>query len=110
MISALLNIPKNDAEWAYFTWNNIDSHRQIIQAIQTQKNMRLNEYDIWPMNPNDMAGWLERHSQMHIEFCAALKTQGADLQDVDLNDEKQLVGWIYLNWQEHNVAELALAI
>jgi hypothetical protein len=109
-IQSLLNVPKDPIGWSYFSFNNRDSHDAIAAAILTQKNIRLNRYELEPLNPQDLAGWLQRHSQTHNEQNAALKTQGQDLQDVNLRDEKQLVAWIWDHYLEHSVLHQALGI
>jgi hypothetical protein len=109
-IQALLNVPKSPQGWSYFSFNNRDDHDAIAAAILQQKGVMLNSYQLDPMNPEDIEGWLQRHSQTHNEMNAAMGTQGQDLQDVNLRDERQLVSWIYTHWQEHNVIHLDLGI
>ena len=103
-------MPHDARAWQQFSWNNKQSHDAIRQAIFAQGNIRLNDYVLEPIAPDDLAGWLERHAQTHIEMNAALGVQGQDLQDVDLKDERQLVAWVFLHWQEHNTIVQALGI
>jgi hypothetical protein len=109
-IQSLLNVPKDPRGWSYFSFNNREDHDEIRAAILAQKSVRLNRYVLDPIAPEDLPGWLQRHAQSHIEANAALGTQGQDLQDVNLKDEKQLVAWIWNHYQEHNIWHQALGI
>jgi hypothetical protein len=110
VIQSLLNIPKTPQGWSYFSFNNRDSHDQISAAILKKNNILINAYQLEPINPEDIAGWLQRHSQTHNEQNSAMGTQGQDLQDVNLRDEKQLVSWIWNHYLEHQVLHQALGI
>lgn len=39
-----------------------------------------------------------------------LGIQGEDLQDVDIRDERQLIGWVNYHYNDHYNAENALKI
>jgi hypothetical protein len=108
--SSLLNVPKDQRAWQQFSFNNREAHDAIRQAILDQRNIRLPDYDLEPINPQDLEGWLERHAQTHIEMNAALGSQGQDLQQVDFRDERQLVAWVWAHWLEHNTANQILRI
>lgn len=96
----LLNVPKDQSSWELWSFANKDIQTQIRQAIQTKKNINLQEYDLYPISFNDFEGWLFRNSQGHNDFNSALNLQSSDLTSVNIKDEKQLQIWIYLGYQE----------
>lgn len=106
----LINTPKNPQDWEYWSWNNRDQINSINQAIQVQGNINLPEYDLYPINFDKFTEWLERKSQAHQDFNAVLGLQSSDLKDVNVKDEKQLQGWIFLGYQELYSASAALGI
>lgn len=106
----LLNTPKNELDWSVWGWSHRDSHTKIRQAIQQQKDVNLFEYDIDPINFDDIENWLERNQRFHTDMNGALQVQGSDLQGVNLKDEKELAAWILAHFLEHQTAELALKI
>ena len=72
--------------------------------------IQTNDYQLDPISQNDLPGWLQRNQQTHIEMDAAIGSQSVDLQDVDLNDERQLEAWVWLHFLEHQTAEDKLEI
>lgn len=110
MLSALENIPKTPTDWDYFTWNHRDSHDRIRAAIQAQFSINLRDYQIEPIDPDNINQFLENNQSLHAEMDAVLGLQSSDLQDVNLRDEKQLESWIRLNYLEHFYAETKLMI
>ena len=109
MVPQLFNTPKNDHEWNLFSFANKASHTKIVQAISQKKLGTLREYNLDPINKEDVAGWAYRHQQAHNEFNAALKLQSNDLYTADFSDPKQLSAWIAIHAREHLLAEKALA-
>lgn len=106
----LLNVPQTKEEWDIFSFSHRDSHKKIIQAIQAQNTVILSEYELDPINPEDVQGFLNRNQQAHQDMNRALQTQGSDLSEVDLNDPKQLQAWISAHYKEHYDAETELKI
>ena len=110
MISALLNVPRSIDDWQIWTLAHKTGHDEIRQAIQNQTGILTGDYQLDPINPADIEGWLGRVQQTHVEMNAALGITGSDLEGVDLRDERQLAAWIWLNWQEDNNARVTLGI
>jgi hypothetical protein len=110
MLVHLLNTPKSDREWDVWSFHNRTSHLAIIQAIQTQKNITLTQYQLDPISPKAVPDFLQRNSQSHIDMNSVLNLQTVDLQDVDLKNRRQLEAWIFLHWKEHSDAEQSLGI
>lgn len=110
MLAALLNVPRTNEEWAIWSWSHRASHDAIRQAIQSQLNINLVDYQVDPMDPHDIAGFLQRNSQLHLDATAAVGLQSHDLQDVNLSNESQKISWIFVHAQEHYDIESALGI
>lgn len=85
-------------------------HQKVIQAIQRETGVALIQYQLDPINFEDLTSFLERHQQTHLDMDGALGLQSSDLQDVDLKDDKQLQSFIYINWIEHFNANQALGV
>lgn len=100
MLAALLNIPRNEAEWAIWSYNNYDCVNQIRDAINTAYNVTLPEYQLDPINFGDIDTWLDNNQQAHVDFTRALGQQSNDLLHVDLNDSNQLQSFVWLNFKE----------
>jgi hypothetical protein len=105
----LWNVPKDSTMWSEWSFHHRVSHDLIRQGIAA-KGVILTDYEIDPISPADMPAWLQRNSQLHIDMNSALGLQSADLQDVDLSDERQLVAFIGLHAQQHRDAEAAAGV
>ena len=109
MLPALSNIPQSPEDWRIFSFNNLTSHRKIIAAINAMGGAQLQSYDIEPINPKDLAGWMYRHQAAHSDFNGVLKLSSNDLYTADFDDPKQLASWIALHHREHLLAEGAIS-
>jgi hypothetical protein len=109
-LPGLLGIPTNPTAFNEFLFWNASDHQEIITAIEKQKGINLPVYDLLTFDPADPRGWLERHSQSHNDMDLVLKVAGNDLLSVDFRDERQVQGWIYLQYQEHLQARTILGI
>lgn len=110
MLAALLDIPRSSTDWDRWSFDNRDSHNRIRAAIVAQGGPSLADYQLDPVSQSDVVGWLTRHQQAHIEMLGVLRLQSEDLQDVNLQDERQLEAWIFLHYQDHLSAESRLKI
>lgn len=108
MLANLLSIPRTGEQWALWSFNHRTSHDAIRAAIQAKKGVTLADYPIDPI-PN-FETFLEVNSQLHTDMNGQLGTPGVDLQDANLEDEREKTAWIFLHYQEHYVAETALGI
>jgi hypothetical protein len=110
-VAQLLNVPVNDEGWQAWTFAHAQNVTEIRQAVLTQKNIRLTEYILDPVDfKNDLQNWLLRVQQSHNEFNDALNLPGLDLQDTDVTDDRQRPSWIYNMWLEVSNARFALKI
>lgn len=109
MTPTLLNLPRSEGDFNIWGFAHSQDHGEIVQAAG-QKNIALQNYIIYPISPADVAGFLDRHQQYHIDMNNALGLPSVDLSDVDFNNERQFEAWLYLNWQEHQAARAQLGI
>lgn len=110
ILPALENIPKTDPDWKFWAWHHRDSHDRIRAAIAKQKGVTLTDYQVEPINPNDMTSFLQNNSNLHDDMNSALGLQTTNLQDADLGNEKELDAWIRLHYLEHFDAETAAGV
>lgn len=76
-------------------------HLAIIDATFRTKNVALALMQIYPLNPQDIEGWLYQHQLMHNQMNAVYGVAGNDLTSVDFRDKRQLDSFMYLNFMEH---------
>lgn len=110
MLARLLNIPRSPDEWSVWSFNHRDSHQRIRAAIQEKYGATLPDYQLDPIFPQDLQGWLQRNAQSHIDFDGVLELQSSDLLEVDFQNDGESQAWHNLHYQEHYNAELALGI
>jgi hypothetical protein len=106
----LYNNPQTPEMWDQWEWHHRLSHDAIRRAILQQKTITLTDYDIQPIAPQDMLGFLQRNSQLHIEMNGVLNAPAQDLEDVDFQVENQRVNWLWIHAKEHETAENLLGI
>lgn len=109
-VDRLLSVPKTSQDWWSWSFNHAQDHIDIIQAIKGKTNVNLTQYQLDPINFDDIEGWEFRHLQTHIDMDNALGIQSADIGDFDINDPQSLEQFISNNWQEHNNAHQTLGI
>lgn len=109
-VNSLLNVPKNLDEWNRWSFNHAQDHLKIIQAIKQQGGPSLLQYQIDPIDFQNVFVFLRKHAQTHTDMNGALNLQSIDLSEADFRDEAQLQAWVYSNYQEHNNAHLKLSI
>jgi len=110
MLPALENAPKTDQQWLEWAFDHRDSHNRIRAAIKKQYGYDLTDYQIEPINKNALTQFLQNNSQLHGDMNGILKLQSEDLEDANLQDEKELSAWIKIHYQEHVYAEAKLGI
>lgn len=101
MLPALLNVPRNDRDFALWSFNNQFEHLNIISAILSQKSVYLETYILDPIPQKDWRSWLWRHQLTHNDMNAVTGVAGNDLTDVNPKDVNQLTAWLQLHYQEH---------
>jgi hypothetical protein len=109
-LNAIIGIPDTDKgfnEW--LQWHYQD-HLAIHAAVQAQYGANTPIYVLDPLDPNDLTVWLTNHQNMHNDFNGILGLQAQDLSDVDFKNKGQRTEWLFLNFEEHRAAHLALEI
>lgn len=109
MLAALLNIPKDYAEWSHFSFHNQDSHHLIAKALG-QKGTPIPDFLLDPIPMNNFLFWAEQHQAAHEAFNGILGLGGSDLTDLDLNRPDQVSSWMRLHFNEHLLASQKLGI
>lgn len=110
MLPLLFNTPSNDRDWSIWSLSHQASHRKIIQAIASQKQIPLQEYDLDPIYLADITNFLDKNQQAHNDMLGALGISGSDLQQVDIKNANQKKAWVAIHAREHQQAELALGV
>lgn len=110
MLAALLNVPRTDAEWQQFSYDHRDSHDRIRAAILAKFKINLVDYQIDPINPDNIQQFLQNNASLHTDMNGIVHSQASDLLNVDLSKPEQLESWINLHYQEHQNVEQLLGI
>ena len=92
------NTPQGFTEWTY---QHYVAHQAIIDAALKVKNVQLIQYQIWPVNIDDIDGFLENHQNMHNQMNQLYGVYGNDLSTLDWKDRRAVDAFYFLNWQEH---------
>ena len=111
MLPVLMDFDVNDAQ-STETWslNHSDDHDDIREAIQTQKNVNLADWVLYPFTVKDWDAYAIRHQSAHNDMNSTLGLSGSDLTDVDLTDPKAAEYWNFEHFREHQAARAALGI
>lgn len=110
MLPLLFNNPSSERDWNIWSLSHQASHRKIAQAIQGQKGVALQEYQLDPIYFGAFDDFLDRNQQAHNDMLGALGISGSDLQRVDIKNTNQKRAWIFLHASEHRNAERALGV
>lgn len=102
-LAPLFNIPRSPEELAVFAFVNMDQHRQIVDALNSQHNISVPLYPLDPI-PADLATWARNHQDLHSAFTQILGIQGSDLTAVNFRDPSELASWIFIHAVEHQQA------
>ncbi len=108
MLPGLSNIPHTPEDWNIWAYHHRDSHDRIRRGIKQTLGVNLTDYQVEPINPNDMRSFLQRNASLHGDMNGALGLQSTNLLDADLSKPNELEAWIKLHAQEHYFAEAKL--
>ena len=89
--------------------NNVGSG-DSIQFAPGANVKALDQFQLSPVDPNDLGMWLYLHQTMHAQINAVLGTQGFNLLSLDWQDDDQFQEWINENAAEHQTICTALGI
>jgi hypothetical protein len=110
VLASVLNIPHNQQEWDWFSWNHKLSHDKIRSAILQKYGLSLVDYQIDPFSSTNVQQWLQNNSSLHNDMNTVLGLPGIDLLDVDLSKDNERDSWIWFNYLEHFNAENKLGV
>lgn len=108
--SPLLNVPNDSASWDQWGFSLDQNIRDISTALRSQKNVVIVEYQLYPIPSNALTEWLERVSSALTAICTPLGLQSADVETVDLTDERERQAWANEIFSEIYAARAALKI
>jgi hypothetical protein len=87
---------------AFFTLNGGGYSTQAEVQIVVNPVVSLQDYQLYPIDPNNFPEFLWRHERMHTEMDGVLDIPSVDLSSLDPRDASKLQAWIYSNYQEHD--------
>jgi hypothetical protein len=108
--AGLLNIPNSDSDWDRWSFDLDQNIKDIQQALLAQQKLALPQQQIYPRPNVDIQLWLERVSTALGEITSALKITSQDVENVDLDDERERQAWIWSVFSEVRDARAALKI
>ena len=97
----LNNIPHTNEDWLVWAWHHRDSHARIRAGIRKSYGVSLEDYQVEPINPNDMTDFLQNNASLHADMNSVLQLQSTDLLDANLQNQRELEAWIKLHALEH---------
>lgn len=100
MLAYLQTIPTDEAQWSRWSFSNYDCLAQIRQAIASQYGVNLPEYQVNPINWDNIEGWLAANYTAHKDFTRVLGQQSNDLTQVGFDKPDQVQSWVWLNYME----------
>lgn len=107
--ATLLNVPRDQPDWDRWSFDLSQNIADITQALRQQKGVIITSQQIYPVS-SDTSQWLERVSGVIDDICGALGINAADVESVDLQDERERQAWVYTIYQELNAARQMLKI
>lgn len=106
----LLNVPRSETDWDQWSFQLSQNVADILQALRAQRAANIADPQLFPIPTNDIGRWLERASGVIDEICSALGINAADVENVDLQDERERQAWIFTIYQELSSARGILKI
>src|SRR5215469_9290123 len=93
--------PETKDDWSSWSFNHAANHYDWVAQVQSQKGLRVEQFPLDPIDPQDLGMWLYNHQVIHDEVNAALGTQGFNLLTLDIKDPDEFAMWLRLNGDEH---------
>ena len=106
----LYALPTDPASWQSWSFNHAAIHYTLVFAAQQQKNQSLLQFQLDPVDPNDLGLWLYNHQTMHNQLNLLLGTTGYNLLELDWQDPDQLQQWMQWNGNEHLIFSQKLGV
>ena len=108
--AGLLNIPHDQGSWDIWAFTLDRNIAEITQAIKTQLNVQLPVDQLYPIPATAITEWLLSVSVAIGDIAGVLKINAADVENVDLQDERAKQAWIWQIFQEVQAARSILKI
>ena len=93
-IASLYNVPQTDIEIREWGFSHAAHHRDIIRTIYELIHVALPEYQLDPIDPDNVGVWEYQHQIMHQQMDTVLGIAGNDLTSVNWKNREELAGWI----------------
>ena len=111
MLAGLYNFDLNNVDLReLFAVCNQNSHNLIVDAINAKYGTNLDRFNLDPIEPDDIQGWLEQHQQLHNDMNAALGLTSFNLNTIAFDSAGSVQLWIQLHVQEHVAAHQKLSL
>lgn len=102
--------PETPEEWSAWSFNHAANHYDWVRLALQEKNQQIAQYQLDPMDPQNLGFWLYTHQEMHNQINAVLGTSGYDLLSLDWQDPDQFALWLQQNGDEHQRISAALGV
>ena len=84
--------------WSWLQTHQFE-HDRVARATKTSRII-LDPFD--PSSRQAQLVWLQDHQRAHDQVNQHFNIAGADLSQLNFEDEKELESWVDLNYLEHN--------
>ncbi|MDE2099001.1 MAG: hypothetical protein KGL39_17235 [Patescibacteria group bacterium] len=109
-IAGLYNVPSTQTELEQWSFAHAAHHIDINRAIYEKTGITLASYVLDPFDLNNPGVFLYQHQLMHEAQNGILEIKGYNLLDVNIKDQSEFAGWIWLVADEHYQAAQILGI
>lgn len=106
----LLNVPQSETDWDQWSFQLAQNIGDILRSLHEQRLANIADPQLFPIPANDIGRWLERTSSVVDEICSTLGISAADIEGVNLEDERERQAWVFTIFQELNAARQILRI
>ncbi len=111
MLATLLDFDINsEASREAWSLHHASDHREIREAIEAANLGDLPDWELSPINWNQLTQWHFRHQTSHNDFNGALGLAGSDISSVDFSKPEDAKDWFFNHFREHLAAHNALGI
>lgn len=92
----------NDADsWRKWAFSHAAIHFDVNGAVFQQKAAKIQEFQLNPIDPDNLGFWLYAHQISHQQTNQALGLQGYDLLSLDPSDTEGFAQWLQQHGDEH---------
>lgn len=106
-VAPMFYVPRNADDLTRLLWFNFDHHRQVSRWIAANKNLNVQQFDLYPAPPEGLAGWLLQHQSWHSQIDAVLGVRSNNLLVLPLHDKEGFAAWVFLHASEHQAWQMA---